>query len=231
MSESFAGSTVDMPNVWTRARVSSRSSQYESLPGSFFTRSARDVAPELLGRLIVRMVKGRRLVLRIVETEAYLGIADRASHAFGGRRTARTESLFLPGGHAYVYLIYGMYHCLNVVTGNETDGEAVLIRAGEPVEGESYMIRNRKLQGSVKPGAVAGGPGRLSDAIAVDLSLNRVRIDDNRGPLRIAAGEPTGRSDVATGPRIGIDYAGEAMRWPLRFAVRGHAHVSRPYPW
>ena len=104
---------------------------YAVLPRDFYRRACEHVARDLLGRYLVRHHRGRRLVLRIVETEAYLGPRDRASHAWGGRRTARTESLYLPPGHAYVYLIYGLHHCLNaVVTGA---GEAVLVRAGEAV--------------------------------------------------------------------------------------------------
>lgn len=118
---------------------SPRVSLFRPLPLSFYRRPAETVARDLLGRYLVRELGGERLVLRLVETEAYLGAPDRASHAWGGRRTQRNESLYLPGGHAYVYLIYGMHYCLNAVTGKKDEGGAVLLRAGEPVEGAERM--------------------------------------------------------------------------------------------
>jgi DNA-3-methyladenine glycosylase len=105
-------------------------SRFRVLPRSFFQRPAETVARDLVGRYVVRRLAGERLALRLVETEAYLGAPDRASHAWAGRRTARNESLYLAGGHAYVYLIYGLHHCLNVVTGERGAGSAVLLRAG-----------------------------------------------------------------------------------------------------
>lgn len=201
-------------------------SRFRPLPPSFYRRPAEVVARDLLGRFLVREVEGGRLVLRLVETEAYLGGPDRASHAWDGRRTPRNESLYLPGGHAYVYFIYGMHWCLNAVTGERDVGSAVLLRAGEPVEGEERMRENRGFAKRVKPGDLAGGPGKLCRALAVDRSLDGVRLD--QGPLRITQGEPIEPEEVAAGPRIGVDYAGEAASWPLRFAVRGNPHVSKP---
>lgn len=201
-------------------------SRFRALPLSFYRRPAEDVARDLLGRFLVRELDGERLVLRLVEVEAYLGWPDRASHAWDGRRTPRNESLYLPGGHAYVYFIYGMHWCLNAVTGERDVGSAVLIRAGEPVEGEERMRENRGFVKKLKPGDLAGGPGKLCRALAVDRSLDGVRLD--QGPLRITAGEPVEPAEIAAGPRIGVDYAGEAAAWPLRFAVRGNPHVSKP---
>ncbi|HYU32771.1 MAG TPA: DNA-3-methyladenine glycosylase, partial [Thermoanaerobaculia bacterium] len=169
---------------------------------------------------------GERLVLRLVETEAYLGAPDRASHAWGGRRTPRNESLYLPGGHAYVYFIYGMHFCLNAVTGEPDVGSAVLLRAGEPLEGEERMRENRGWPRAPRPGDLAGGPGKLCQALAVGRELDGVPLD--RPPLWVARGEPVAPAEVAAGPRIGVDYAGEAAGWPLRFMVRGNGHVSRP---
>jgi DNA-3-methyladenine glycosylase len=165
----------------------------------------------------------------LVETEAYLGAPDRASHAWDGRRTERTESLYLPGGHAYVYLIYGLHHCLNAVTGGTDLGSAVLLRAGEPVEGIETL---RRLRGwrerRVRPGDLAGGPGKLCQALAVDRALDGVPLDE--GELRITRGTAVGDDEVITGPRVGVGYAGDAAYWPLRFALRGNPHVSRPRP-
>jgi DNA-3-methyladenine glycosylase len=176
---------------------------------------------------------GRPLILRLVEVEAYLGAPDRASHAWGGRRTPRNASLYLPGGHAYVYFIYGMHWCLNAVTGDEGVGSAVLLRAGEPVVGEEWMRANRGLPAAgsgmpVRPGDVAGGPGKLCRALAVDRAFDGLRLDG--GPLQLAAGEPAAAAQVVSGPRIGVAYAGEAAAWPLRFAIAGNPHVSRPRP-
>ena len=204
-------------------------SRFRPLPRSFFLRPAETVARELLGRFLVRRLGGQRLVLRLVETEAYLGAPDRASHAWGGRRTARNESLYLPGGHAYVYLIYGLHHCLNVVTGDTDVGSAVLLRAGEVVAGASRMKASRGLERPLRSGDLAGGPGKLCQALEVDRRQDGASL--LRGELVVARGEPVEGREVATGPRIGIDYAGEAAGWPLRFAVRGNLEVSRPRPW
>jgi DNA-3-methyladenine glycosylase len=196
------------------------------LPLDFYRRPAEVVAPELLGRWLVRRLAGEELVLRIVEAEAYLGAPDLASHAAGGRRTRRNESLYLAGGHAYVYFIYGMHWCLNAVCGEADEGGAVLLRAGEPVAGEAAMRSRRGLGDRVRPGDVAGGPGKLCQAIGVDRAFDGRRLDDPE--LAICGGEPVAAARVACGPRIGVAYAGEAAAWPLRFAVAGNPHVSRP---
>jgi DNA-3-methyladenine glycosylase len=194
---------------------------------SFYRRPAEVVSRELLGCHLVRDWDGERLVLRLVETEAYLGAPDRASHAWGGRRTARNASLYLPGGYAYVYLIYGVHFCVNAVTGAAGEGGAVLLRAGEPVAGEERMAELRGLP-TPRPGDLAGGPGRLCQALAIDRALDGARL--NRGALVLTEGEPFADRDVIAGPRIGVAYAGDAAAWPLRFAVRGNRHVSRPRP-
>ena len=177
----------------------------------------------------MRQVGDSRLVVRIVETEAYLGSPDRASHAWQGRRTPRNDSLFKAGGLAYVYFIYGMYYCLNVVTGDSTNGEAVLIRAAEPIAGAVTMQTRRNLGREPRAGDLTGGPGKLCQALSVDKSLDGQSLQ--KGSLRLTWGEPIARAEVARGARIGIDYAAEAVDWPLRFAVRGNRHVSRPFPW
>lgn len=201
--------------------------ELDPLSKLFYRRSTEEVARDLLGRYLVRRLDGERLVVRLVETEAYLGAPDRASHAWDGRRTERTESLYLPGGFAYVYLIYGIHHCLNAVTGERDLGSAVLLRAGEPIEGVETL---RRLRGwsdrRVLPGDLTGGPGKLCQAMAVDRTLDGVPLDE--GELRITEGAPAGAEEIVSGPRVGVGYAGDAARWPLRFAVRGNPHVSRP---
>ena len=217
----------------------------DPLPRSFYRRPADEVAPDLLGRLLVRRVgeggsegegegesagarAGELLVARLVETEAYLGAPDRASHAAGGRRTRRNESLYLAGGHAYVYFIYGMHWCVNAVCGEADEGGAVLLRAAEPVRGEAAMAARRGLALPARPGELAGGPGKLCQAFGIDRRFDGLPLD--AGELWIAAGEPVPAARIARGPRIGVAYAGEAAAWPLRFAEAGNPHVSRPRP-
>lgn len=205
------------------------SASLQPVSAAFARRGAEAVARDLLGRLIVRTLDdGTRLVARIVETEAYLGAPDRASHAWNNRRTARNASLYLPGGHWYVYFIYGMHHCLNVVSGRTGVGGAALIRAVEIVEGREAAQRLRGLDGVARPGQIAGGPGRLCRALAIDRAFDGRSVREAN--LWLARGEAVSQAEVAVGPRIGVAYAGEAARWPLRFAIRGHAEVSRPRP-
>jgi DNA-3-methyladenine glycosylase len=203
-------------------------SRFRPLPVSFYRRPAETVARDLLGRYLIHELDGERLALRLVETEAYLGAADRASHASGGRRTPRNESLYLAGGHAYVYFIYGMHYCLNAVTGEAGVGSAVLLRAGEPVEGEERMRDHRGWTRKPRPGDLAGGPGKICRALAIGRELDGVLL--TRPPLAITGGEPVADEEIVASPRIGVDYAGEAALWPLRFSLRGNPHVSRPRP-
>ncbi len=204
----------------------SLSSPFKVLPVSFYRRAAPEVARDLLGRYLVRCSEGRRWVVRLVETEAYLGAPDRASHAWNGRRTPRVESLYLPGGHAYVYLIYGMHYCLNVVTGEAEVGSAVLLRAGEAVEGGEDMAANRGLSRAPRPGDLAGGPGKLCKALSIDRAQDGLSL--LAGELTVTQGRPVADEAIASGPRIGVAYAKEAAAWPLRFAIRGHPEMSRP---
>src|SRR3954452_10927697 len=203
-------------------------SRFRPFPKSFYRRPAETVARDLLGRYLVRELDGERLVLRLVETEAFLGDPDRATHAWAGRRTPRNESLYLPGGYAYVYMIYGMHFCLNAVTGEADAGGAVLLRGGEPVEGEERMRENRSWARAPRPGDLAGGPGKICQALAIGRELDGAPLE--QPPLYITRGEPIPEEEIIASPRIGVDYAVEAALWPLRFSVRGHPHVSRPRP-
>lgn len=181
----------------------------QPLPRRFYARDTVTVARDLLGTHVVHRVRGTERVGRIVEVEAYLGPHDRAAHSCRGR-TARTEVMFGPPGHAYVYLIYGLHHCLNVVTEPEGHGAAVLIRALEPV---------RNLAGSAR------GPGLTCRALGVDRRLNGVDLLGDR--LFIARGDGA-PFRIVLRPRIGVDYAGHWARRLLRFYVKGSDHVSRP---
>ncbi len=199
---------------------------WRPLPSSFFARAAPAVARDLLGRYLVLGAERDRQVVRLVETEAYLGATDRASHAWGGRRTARNASLYLAPGHLYVYFIYGMHFCLNVVAGAAGQGGAVLLRAGEAVRGGEGMAARRRLRREPRAGDLLGGPGKLCQALGIDRAFDGMAPGE--GALWFAAGEPVLPADVASGARVGVGYAGEAAAWPLRFAVRGHPEVSRP---
>ncbi len=183
------------------------------------------LAPDLLGRSLVRSIGGRRLALRIVEVEAYgarhQGRIDRACHARRGE-TLRTEVMFGPPGHAYIYLIYGMHHCLNFVCAREGQAQAVLIRAGEPLEGEDLMAELR----SGRPRREwSSGPGRLAAALSLTRMQNGILLAPPE--LWVEEGSPTPRNHIARGPRIGVDYAGEAARWPWRFVDSGSEFLSR----
>jgi DNA-3-methyladenine glycosylase len=196
-------------------------------PRTFYDRSVHDVARDLLGMILVRLSPGRRglgarLAGRIVEVEAYDGPHDLACHASKGR-TGRTEVMFGEAGHAYVYLVYGMHSCLNVVTGPVDYPAAVLLRALEPIEGIERMVPGR-----ARRSQMASGPGRLTRALRIDLSLNRADLC-LPGPLFIEAGEPVRDADVVRGPRIGVEYAHRWALKPWRLGVRGSAALSRPF--
>lgn len=180
------------------------------LPREFYARPAIEVAPELLGRYLVRTVAGEERVGRIVEVEAYLGVHDRAAHSSRGV-TARTRVMFGPPGHAYVYLIYGMHHCMNVVVDREGEGAAILIRALEPVRGIDARTK---------------GPALLCKALEIDRRLNAC---DLSGPeLYLAEPEAMPAFKIARRPRIGVGYAGAWSRRLLRFYIQGNSCVSRP---
>jgi len=200
--------------------------RFRPLPASFYRRTSEVVARDLLGRYLVRELGGERLVLRLVETEAYLGAPDAASHARGGHRSPRNESMYLAGGHAYVYFVYGMHWCLNVVCAERGVPHAVLLRAGEAVAGAERMAALRGLAGAPRPRQLAGGPARLCRALAVDRALDGA--DLRRGALRLTEGEPLDSAAVGVSARIGVDYAGDAARWPLRFFDLDSPEVSRP---
>ncbi|ADO74981.1 DNA-3-methyladenine glycosylase [Stigmatella aurantiaca] len=181
------------------------------LPVSFYERPALTVARELLGTHLVLEEGGERRVGRIVETEAYIGEYDLACHAAKGR-TARTEVLFGPPGRAYVYFIYGMHHCFNVVTETEGLAGAVLIRGVEPVEG-------------LPPHRRTDGPGRLCSAFGITLAHNRA--DLQTAGLYLTAGVAVPEERVGQGPRIGVDYAGVWAQAPFRIWIRDSVYVSK----
>jgi DNA-3-methyladenine glycosylase len=187
---------------------------------AWFNRSAIEVAPDLLGKVLVHDAPEGRIAGRIVEVEAYLGPEDLAAHSARGR-TPRNAVMFGPPGHLYVYFIYGMHHCMNVVCGPDTKPEAVLIRALAITEGED-LARARRGE-SVSRARLAAGPGNAARALGVDRSLNGT--DLLTGPLRLEGGPMPER--IETRPRIGVAYSGKWAARPLRFVVPGDPHLSR----
>jgi len=195
------------------------------LARSFFDRPVLEVAPELLGRHLVRTSTGGRTVLRITEVEAYAGESDPGSHAYRGR-TARNASMFGPPGHAYVYFIYGMWFSLNTVCGPEGRASGVLLRAGEVLTGQEQA---RELRPKARNDAeLAKGPARLATALEIDRSLNGTDLcsADESAPLRVLAGETPAAESVRSGPRTGV--GGEGAVHPWRYWIDGDPTVS-PY--
>lgn len=200
----------------------------KKLDRGFYSRDSLIVAQELLGKVLVHEVNGRRMVARIVETEAYRGVEDKAAHSYGGKRTPRVEVMYGPPGVAYVYLIYGMYHCFNIVTMEVGIPQAVLIRALEPLEGFDLMAMNRygKAYDQLTKAQILGlanGPGKLCKALAIDRSLNGVDLCD--GNLYVEEGNQEPFSMVSA-KRVGIDYAEEAKDFLWRFYIKDHPYVS-----
>jgi DNA-3-methyladenine glycosylase len=193
------------------------------LTRSFYERDVVDVARDLLGkRLVHRLGNGTRLSGRIVETEAYLGADDPAAHSFGGRRTPRTEPMFGDPGLSYVYFIYGVYFCFNVVAAKPGVPEAVLVRALEPLEGIELMMRDRP---QLKKEHIANGPGKL--CIALGLGRAQNALDMTSSPeLWIEDEAAVGESEIIEGARVGIGDLHDAVHWPLRFGIKGHPSLS-----
>ena len=195
----------------------------ERLKSGFFARDTIDVARDLLGRVLVhRLPSGIRLSGKIVETEAYIGVQDPAAHSYQGRRTPRTEPMFGPPGLSYVYFIYGVYYCFNVVTAKRGVPEAVLIRALEPLDGVDVMSRERP---QLAPSKLANGPGKLCIALAITRAQNALDLI-NDPHLWIERGTPISEDHIVDGARVGIGHSHDAVHWPLRFGVKDHPCLS-----
>ncbi|MBR3641117.1 MAG: DNA-3-methyladenine glycosylase [Oscillibacter sp.] len=193
----------------------------------FFDRDTVAVARDLLGKYVARRCEGEVLAGRITETEAYVGRCDKACHAYGYRKTARTAPLFLPPAHAYIYLIYGMYHCLNFVTEAEGEPCAVLLRAIEPIAGIETMRRLRfgsRPFGAYERKNFTNGPGKVCKALSLSTSENGTDLTgdvlflcDDPAEFGVTERAERKREIVRCGPRIGVDYAEEAKDFPWRF--------------
>ncbi len=196
----------------------------------FFRRDPETLARALLGQVLVRRLpNGKDLSGRIVEVEAYLGIEDKAAHTYGGRRTERNASMWLDGGHAYVYFTYGMHFCMNVISDRAEVPTACLIRALEPLQGIEEMRRRRAKTipaSRLRPTDLSSGPAKLTQALGIDRSLDGVDLVTSK-QVFLVRGRNVLDASVAVAPRVGIAYAKEWASKPLRFFVRGNSHVSR----
>jgi len=196
------------------------------LPYSFYQNpDVNGLAVQLLGKQLFTFIDGVLTGGTIVETEAYKGVEDKASHAYGGRFTPRTQTMYQAGGVSYVYLCYGIHHLFNVVTAPQGTPHAVLIRGLEPVEGLEVMLERRNMTG-LKPNLTAG-PGALAKALGIDRALNakdllgdEIWIADN--------GIYYTEDQFVASPRVGVDYAGDHALLPWRYYVKGNKYVSKP---
>lgn len=196
------------------------------LPYSFYQQdNVTHLAVQLLGKQLFTLVDGKLTGGTIVETEAYNGVTDKASHAYGGRFTPRTSTMYQEGGVSYVYLCYGIHHLFNVVTAQKDTPHAVLIRGIEPVEGIETMLGRRKMS-SLAP-RITAGPGALAQALGIDKNLNakdllgdEIWIEDK--------GISFQQDQIIASPRVGVDYAEDHALLPWRFYIKGNRYVSKP---
>jgi DNA-3-methyladenine glycosylase len=196
----------------------------KKLPASFYHRTnVVAIAKELLGKILVTSFNDVLTTGRIVETEAYNGVVDKASHAYGGRRTKRTETMYARGGIAYVYLCYGIHHLFNVVTNVQNTPHAILIRGIEPVTGIEIMLERMKKEKADY--TIGRGPGNVSKALGISTQHTSLSLLDK--DIYIADdGLKLKPSQIVTTPRIGVDYAAEDALLPYRFYVKGNPYVS-----
>lgn len=196
------------------------------LPLSFYQQDdVVSLAQQLLGKKLFTQVDGNTTAGIITETEAYFGIEDKACHAYGGRKTDRTATMYLAGGVTYVYLCYGIHNLLNVVTSTEGNPHAVLIRAIEPTDGIDLMLLRRNMT-DVKPNLTAG-PGALAKAMGIDRALNAKDLLGNEIWIE-DIGFKVDESHIVASPRVGVAYAQEHALLPWRFYIKGNHFVSKP---
>ncbi|RYE57956.1 MAG: DNA-3-methyladenine glycosylase [Sphingobacteriales bacterium] len=195
------------------------------LPYSFYQQEeVVDLAVQLLGKKLFTQIDGKITGGIIVETEAYNGITDKASHAYGNRFTSRTAPMYETGGITYVYLCYGIHHLLNVVTGTKNNPQAVLIRGVEPIEGIETMLERRKMF-ELAP-RITAGPGSVAKSLGIDKNLNAKDLLGDE--IWIEEGIHIPSKDVVAAPRVGVDYAEDHALLPWRFYVKGNKYVSKP---
>ena len=203
----------------------------QKLNRDFYYQDTLDVAKELLGKYLIHNIDGCELIGKIVETEAYIGPEDKAAHSYNNRRTTRNEVMYGPSGYAYIFAIYGIHYCMNVVTSSIDKPCAVLIRALEPMQGLNDMSKQRYgksfdelNKNSIKN--LTNGPGKLCQA----LSINKLNYGDDLcgSILYITEGESPNQFSISSSPRINIDYSEEAIHYPWRFYIENNPYVSYP---
>lgn len=192
-------------------------------PLTFFQQETSKVACELLGAVLVKRSKTGTLFKGIiVETEAYLGLQDDCCHSFGGRKTNRTKTMYLPGGHAYIYFTYGMHYCFNIVTNKAQKPEAVLIRAIQPLTAISEMMKNRNIYHNLHH--LTNGPAKICKALGIDKTLNSISL--NGDILYIEKGSKVSLKNIVVSRRIGLSPLKQSCYWPLRFYIQNNPYVS-----
>lgn len=192
------------------------------LSRKFYQQETETVAKLLLGKTLVHKMGKKMISGYITETEAYLGAIDRACHTYGGKQTKRVQSMYLEGGHSYIYFIYGMYYCFNVVTRTTQHPEAVLIRSLEPLSGIEIMQKNRNQQNLKN---LTTGPGKLCQAL--HLTKKQDGLDLCGSEVFIEEGISIPKKDIFSTTRIGVNYAGQHAHWPLRFYIKNNFYVSK----
>jgi DNA-3-methyladenine glycosylase len=200
----------------------------KKLDREFYIRDSIIVAKELLGKIIVHEIDGHKVSAKIVEVEAYMGVEDKAAHSYGGRRTPRVEVMYREPGFSYVFIIYGMYHCFNIVTREVGIPQAVLIRAVEPIEGFDLMAQNRfnKSYDELNKSQLLGltnGPGKLCKALLINKDQNGEDLCGSK--LYMLEGEKE-NFEIISSKRVGIDYAEEAKDFLWRFYIKDNKYVS-----
>lgn len=194
----------------------------------FYNNDSITVAKALLGKILVHEIDGQKIKAKIVETEAYKGPQDKAAHSYGGRRTARVEVMYGEAGYSYVFMIYGMHYCFNVVCNEKEIPEAVLVRAVEPIQDIEWIAQQRfkksyhELSKNQRKN-LSNGPGKLCQALAITRDLNAIDLCGDK--LYIEDGDQQSFAIIAT-KRIGIDYAQEAIDYPWRFYIEDNDYVS-----
>lgn len=212
---------------WLHLPIMQRADRYQKLPTSFYTRTdVVQIAKDLLGKYLVTNFSDQLTVGRIVETEAYRALDDKACHAHNNRFTNRTKVMFMEGGRAYIYLCYGIHHLFNVVTAPEGDAHAVLVRAVEPIENTDLMLTRRGFD-KLKPQLTAG-PGTLTKALGITTAYTGYSLTANDSPIWIEDPlEIIPEEKIIASPRVGIDYAEECALWDWRFRIKGSRWTSR----
>ncbi|PWS33467.1 DNA-3-methyladenine glycosylase [Pedobacter paludis] len=194
-------------------------------PEYYLNQDAVFLAKDLLGKVLYTKINDQITAGIIVETEAYFGVKDKASHAYGGRRTNRTETMYGKGGIAYVYLCYGMHNLFNVVSSVKDEPHAILIRAIEPLVGKDIMEERRNMP--FTKGAISSGPGSAAKALGIDRSFNAKDLNGTEIWIEDQSINYT-ENEISISPRVGIAYAQEHALLPWRFFVKGNKYVSKP---